>query len=421
MPLPYKPAADSRHRRACFALYRALVRQGLQIPLPHDILESTKDNPIPQQLAPRSSYFVRRKDGNPIPSLITHAFRRNRKLDSTRLVCLALKNGYRFLDLFAQAKAQAPPPYPTRPIYNSIIQFLGENQARVTKYLVDREASKKPNPFKPHLNHVPLLTLLPPTKHEPGPVYAPTVRPRPLSALSGGVRKLPTLDDCAGYPFLRLSKPQSPVLSVMIWSNARSRQKRAQRYHEMKEEDLEMGRLEDEWDLLVESMHQAVVKRGKRADQASLDTGPSAWHAVPKPKRVVDWANRKNIGYQDSWKLSIDDLEARLTRQHELWVARGRALWGIVEAERALAEKEAKEQGRRTYKRPVGALQLDKIKDWNRAWERRQLRQREEKIKVLEEKGDLEGAEKLRSSKFVVQNPRRRGFKKKDMVEALHA
>ncbi|KAM7199700.1 hypothetical protein V8F33_004352 [Rhypophila sp. PSN 637] len=395
MPLPYKPAADSRHRRACFALYRALVRQGLQIPLPHDILESTRNNPIPQQLAPRSSYFVRRKDGNPIPSLITHAFRRNRKLDSTRLVCLALKNGYRFLDLFAQAKAQAPPPYPTRPIYNSIIRFLRENQARVTKYLVDREASKKPNPFKPHPNHVPLLTLLPPTKDEPGPVYVPTVRPRPLSALSGGVRKLPTLDDCSGYPFLRLSKPQSPVLSVMIWSNARSRQRRTRRYLEMKEEDLEMGRLEDEWDFLVESMHEAVVKKRKRAET--------------------------NIGYQDSWKMSIDDLEARFTRQHELWVARGRALWGIVEAERALAEKEAKEQGRRTYKRPVGALQLDKIKDWKRAWERRQLRQREEKIKMLEEKGDFEGAEKLRSSKFVVQHPRRGGFKKKDMVEALHA
>ncbi|KAM7190777.1 hypothetical protein V8F20_009573 [Naviculisporaceae sp. PSN 640] len=487
MPLPYKPAADSRHRRACFALYRALVRQGLQIPLPNDILYETKNNPIPKQFAPRSSSYLvgGRKDGNPIPNLVINAFRRNKKLTSPRLICLALKNGYKFLDLFAQAKTQAPPRLPvavsnssgvlrnvfdqttgrevapdppaepepldpSRPIYNQIITFLRENQARVNHFLLKREAEKKPNPFRPHPDHQPLLTLLPPPEDDPNakPVYVPTARPLPLSQLSGGVRKLPTLDHCSGYPFLRLSKPQSPVLSVMVWNNSRRRQLRVYRYQEMRDEDLPLAQMEDDWEEVVEGMHQVMEatteenepdweafiakmeekrqeklmekanEAKKRRSQSQSQQEPGDWVILPEASGRTDWANKPELTYADSWQICIEELGARLVRQNDHWVARGRALWELVKAERELAEKEAKERGR-GVQRTVSPRYREKIEGWRGAWEKKQRKNRENKAKEAEERGDVEAAEKLREKTFRVTAPRRMGFSKRAMRNAI--
>lgn len=76
----FVPARDSRHRHACFALYRALVREGRRVPLPSDLLGPNASGP---------------HKGHPIPGLIQRQFRRNKGDVSKRLVFVALTAGYK--------------------------------------------------------------------------------------------------------------------------------------------------------------------------------------------------------------------------------------------------------------------------------------------------------------------------------------
>lgn len=76
----FKPARSSRHRTACFALYRALVRQAVGVPLPDDL-----------QLPPSASG---RAKTHPVHHLVKRQFRRNADDVSKRLVFAALAAGY---------------------------------------------------------------------------------------------------------------------------------------------------------------------------------------------------------------------------------------------------------------------------------------------------------------------------------------
>lgn len=71
----FNPSRSSRHRVACLALYRALVRKALLVPLPDDV-----PRPGPT---------------NPIQHLVARQFRRNRHDVSKRLVFSALAAGYK--------------------------------------------------------------------------------------------------------------------------------------------------------------------------------------------------------------------------------------------------------------------------------------------------------------------------------------
>ncbi|KAK7754543.1 hypothetical protein SLS62_003564 [Diatrype stigma] len=73
------PARDSRHRTACLALYRALLRSTPKIALPRSDLDAWQ--PV----------------GDPLRHCIRRAFRRNRTDTSPRLIFPALDAGYRAL------------------------------------------------------------------------------------------------------------------------------------------------------------------------------------------------------------------------------------------------------------------------------------------------------------------------------------
>lgn len=73
--LQFVPARDSRHRHACLALYRALVREGRRIPLPADILADQSVHPI--------QHMIRKQ------------FRRNKGDTGQRVVFAALTAGYK--------------------------------------------------------------------------------------------------------------------------------------------------------------------------------------------------------------------------------------------------------------------------------------------------------------------------------------
>lgn len=89
-PSHFVPARDSRHRHACLALYRALVREGRRIPLPEDA---------------ELSQGPSRRTTNPVQRLITRQYRRNRADTSPRLVFAALEAGYKV------SQASIPPSF----------------------------------------------------------------------------------------------------------------------------------------------------------------------------------------------------------------------------------------------------------------------------------------------------------------------
>ncbi len=347
MPSFFVPARSAQHRRACtnapshqldakvptwyihvpianhdshpgFALYRSLLRLGPRVPLPDALTTSSPLGPA-----------------HPIPTLIRNAFRRNKRDLSPRLVISALKAGYRFLTLLSHATD------PTTPEHASTLNFLHANQSRVLALKAKTAAeqasrvSTAPNP-----DRIPLLTRVSPPG-EP-PVYEPTGPPRPLESFKSGVRKPPTLAATSGVAFLRFGKPQPRFLERVVRQKSLRRADRITKMMELGEEGMEDARAEDEWERLVGELLAREGQRDKEGGQQQ----------------------EREVTYRKSLKEAIGYLHDVTERERVDLVARGRAMWKIVLAERELALKEEKErlvrEGRpdeepqlRVWRRPI--------------------------------------------------------------------
>ncbi|KAK4033091.1 hypothetical protein C8A01DRAFT_19919 [Parachaetomium inaequale] len=315
MPSRFLPARSSRHRVACFALYRSLLRQGLRVPLPDDLSTTSPLGPA-----------------NPIQTLIRNAFRRNKRDESPRLVVSALKNGYRYLTLLSHATD------PSTPEHASILTFLRSNQTRVltlkkkTAAQAATRISTAPNP-----DRVPLLTKISADGESP-PVYAPTSpHPRPLSAFRSGVRKPPTLAAATGVPFLRFWKPMPRFLERVIRQKTERRQKRIFSIIEMHGEGMEDARDEDRWERLVEGMLREE-KGGSSGRGEAAGEGGSEGEGTTPPPEVWDRTYRQTL-----WE-AIEQTSAESEREREDMVARAKAMWDIVVAEQEMAVQEEKER-----------------------------------------------------------------------------
>ncbi|KAK1782310.1 hypothetical protein QBC45DRAFT_402610 [Copromyces sp. CBS 386.78] len=322
MPAFIKPGRDSRHRFACKALFRALLRAGYRVPLPHDVATALDEKQ------------------NPIRALIRNGFRRNSSEISLRLVNSALNKGYRFFELLTVARDESSPAHA------QVLQFLRENNERVLAIREKkRQEAEIPNRFAPKPGTVPLLTKIPNPDGKGPPTFVPTVRPLPLEKLSGGVRKLPTLDDLGGHPFLRLRKPQSEYLGRVLRQKFKRRQRWAEKYHELVTEELADAEQEDAWDEMVEEVLEGVPQPWDSPEYYATDSsGRQRWtQSKQSAKRV-----RKSQGsYAHAVKLSMTDLEFKQKREWDEMIERGKALWKLVLEERALAAKEKKTRKRR--------------------------------------------------------------------------
>ncbi|KAK4118511.1 hypothetical protein N657DRAFT_651211 [Parathielavia appendiculata] len=323
MPSFFVPARSSRHRTACFALYRSLLRQGLRVPLPDDLITNSPLGPA-----------------NPIRTLIRNGFRRNKRDTSHRLVISALKNGYRFLTLLSRAADASTPEHA------SVLTFLRENQARVVAVKAKREAEAASRiSTAPIEGRTPLIKKIS-AEGEP-PVYAPTGPPRPLSSFRSGVRKPPTLAATMGVPFLRLKKPQPRFLERVLRQKSQRRWRRIEKIMEMMWEGLEEAGVEDAWDRMMERL-LAEKRRAER--KKGLES-----------KGAADEGSYKQT-LQEALTYSMDVTE----RERQDLVARAKAMWQIVLAEQEMALLEERErlvrEGRegeepqlRVWKRPVYA------------------------------------------------------------------
>ncbi|KAK0709968.1 hypothetical protein B0T26DRAFT_723651 [Lasiosphaeria miniovina] len=292
MPLFLVPARDSRHRLACFALYRALLRQVPRVPLPDDV--ATGISPV-----------------NPIKWLVRSGFRRNQKETSPRLVISALRNGYRYLDLLTRAQNPSAGPE-----HAQVLAFLRANQARVLPLLNRTRRTKTSAPIP---GTIPLLTRVRGSDGRSDPVYVSTVRPRPLSEIKGGIRRVPTMDESVGFPFLRLTKPQPSVLSRVLTQKSFSVRGAMVRRSELLQTIIPDVQDEDRWEYSVRQM----LRDHGRASSEFVDN--SATYARVLHNEVNAIHDRMNEIQKDK-------------------MARGRALWKIICEEKALAEAEAKER-----------------------------------------------------------------------------
>lgn len=223
----------------------------------------------------------------------------------------ALRNGYRFLDLLAAAARSA-----TGPEHASVLRFLEARLANYKKNLAVHGPPPPPPPRTtgPHPDYVPLLRRLP----GPGRAYEAVARPRPLAELSGGVRRVPTLYRANDVPFLRVRKPQSPVLHRVLADKFERRQARVTAHQRLMENGLPEADEEEAWDRL---MGELALREG------------------------VAWLEEEDATtYRDSTRLGFLYIRDKLEEEKDDMIARGMALQEIVDRERELAEKEEAER-----------------------------------------------------------------------------
>ncbi|KAI2615786.1 hypothetical protein GGS26DRAFT_455959 [Hypomontagnella submonticulosa] len=346
MPKFLIPARNSRHRTACFALYRALLNQAPQVQLPNDL--ATAWGP-----------------SNPIKHLIRRAFRRNRADTSPRLVYPALKAGYQILALLRSAasspsssaasksESEATPASPSpNADYTSIIDFLRSRLAERNASLAAKAARPPhsrtpPKPSSaPRPDAAPLLVNIAPAptpdNPHPKPVYVTPSRPRPASELGGsGRRHVPKIDMASDFPFLRIKKPQPAQLNRVLTQKIRKRVARVNYMQELRDYELPDAKLEDQWEgavakLLAETQNQAQVPMRKGGKKTEGDGTPEMREAK---------AIQKDFRYGNTFLATVKEhgvahTQRALDLQREDQVARADAMRALIEEEAKLAEQE---------------------------------------------------------------------------------
>ncbi|KAI0442672.1 hypothetical protein F4803DRAFT_350471 [Xylaria telfairii] len=290
------PARNSRHRTACLALYRALLRLAPQVSLPGDLARGWGAGK------------------NPITIHIRRAFRRNVADTSPRIVYPALSAGYGMISVLHAAATQ-----PTSTHHASVITFLQSRLAERQRSLANRPPPPTgPKPGSPRPGTLPLLVQVAPATHGRAAVYRTPHRPRPQSELGGtGRRQIPRLDVATDFPFLRLTKPQPAVLSRVLRQKGAKRVARMELLITLEEEHRAAAVLEDEWD--------AEISRLARAE--NRDSAAHAAEGGPSHMQVLHTHGIKN-------------LHEKLTRERADQVARADAMRLLIIEEKALAAAE---------------------------------------------------------------------------------
>ncbi|KAI1134269.1 hypothetical protein F5Y05DRAFT_241248 [Hypoxylon sp. FL0543] len=347
MPSFFIPARNSRHRIACFALYRALLKQAPRIPLPDDL--ATAWGP-----------------GNPIKHLIRRAFRRNLTDTSPRLVYPALKAGYQSLALLRSA-ASSPSSASPNADHDSIISFL---RARLDERNRSLEAKIRHPPHSrnppkqstaPRPGTLPLLVNVTPapTRQNPNPEpkYVTPSRPRPASELGGtGRRKIPKIDMASDFPILRITKPQPLVMSRVLTQKILKRVARMDLIVATKEEIMPDADLEDQWEKSVMVLLEQEGRKRAGGGREDLSRGSRRSGGKVNTEAREAQAIRNELRYGNTFRQTIHIhsniyLQEVLTREREHQVARADAMRRLIEEETKLAEQEKAQRAAERRKR----------------------------------------------------------------------
>ncbi|KAI0113459.1 hypothetical protein F4814DRAFT_347324 [Daldinia grandis] len=343
MPQYFVPARNSRHRTACFALYRALLRQALFIPLPDDL--ATSRGPV-----------------NPIKHLIRRAFRRNTSVTSPRLVYPALKAGYKILGLLQSATSSSLES--PNADHNSILSFLRSRhdergRSLAAKAIHPPYSRTPPKPFsRPWPGAEPLLVNVTPAptaqNPNPKPVFEIPSRPRPASELGGsGRRRVPHIDLASDTPFLRTKKPQPMYLSHILRHRIRKRVQRLDIVQSLYENDIPAAELEDNWEWMMGTMlleqRSARVRGGQNEGKGPMGKdnrrGDDTYLSVESIEADAARGEYRNETFRQIVYLQgIMYTQNVLNREREEQVARADAMRKLIVEEEKLAKQEKAER-----------------------------------------------------------------------------
>ncbi|KAK0284980.1 hypothetical protein LTR35_005180 [Friedmanniomyces endolithicus] len=299
MPAHRLPRNSTAHRIAAIALYRAL-------------LLSTRTLP-PQTFPP--------PERTSLQNIIRNRFKQARHEQSPRYLRLCFEAGYEALDRLDAAGAVAGDAQDEKREESAsyILALLARAPEKVKRAppltALDPSLLKD---LKLHLRTRPNATATT-TETEKPSLFD---RPLPLAQLKGGKRRVPVLYNAQGVPVLRLSKPQPAALSGYINHRAEVKQKRHDTRHRLTEE-LEGARWEDGWDGILER-ETGVRERNEQGK----------WRGVGWTQEIVS---------------ARDEVGRRLGEDAEKRRVMGGRMQGVVDRERAMAEREGREEAERAF------------------------------------------------------------------------
>jgi hypothetical protein len=293
MPRLRGPRPLGSHKLACTALYRAFLRQCGD--LEHTLRSG--DKPFPSST---------------LQGLIGYRFRRDRKLRSLERIRDAFRQAHTYLDLLHQVGKG------NQLALKEVIGILQATFKDANAAAAERVAQTAQHP-SPRFTNKALHTLLQKSKrqHEPPEDSVGLVNhPIPLASLKNPTRTVPHfINSQKNIPFLRYSKP----LPVHLGRNVRQRMKWFEWAHikaQSLEEDINLGKVEDEWDDII---HEQMVKEFGRKFTAVKDLSEDrglTWFSAPKSQHT--------------------ELYTEIRRKGNLNSVLGARMWDITKQERRL-------------------------------------------------------------------------------------
>ncbi|KAK1985585.1 hypothetical protein LZ30DRAFT_708058 [Colletotrichum cereale] len=301
-PSQFIPARSSRHRVACIALYRALIRGARAIPLPDDVL--------------------RKGTQNPIPRLVRKAFARNRTETSYRIVFSALGTGYNFLNLFKAAQT------PDSKEHSQIITHLRGKKLRDARSEAGKPPPRPPRPEKPKWS--PLLQKV--SRDGEPPAYVSPRFPVPREHLTGARRVPHVAVTAEGIAFLRQKKPQDHSVALYIQRKTRVKRRAMDLMLGSSREDMPWAAQEDRWEEIVKQEMLAARRRETWEVAGSARGGAAAAEAPDRLRQGESYGQ----AVTESWKFARETLHDLMAQQ----AARVRAFVDIRKAEKGMLEEE---------------------------------------------------------------------------------
>ncbi|CZT43129.1 uncharacterized protein RSE6_03118 [Rhynchosporium secalis] len=312
------------------ALYRSLIAQSLQIPLPHEFTSHEYGEKGYEKI-------------NPIKHFIRKKFRQNTHHASPRLIVSALEAGYAAEELLYSAIIGST---------TALSQIHGLLHTLHRQRLLARQRCAQPAPR-------PTAALKARLRAYPGAGKVVDTRPLPLSKLSAN-RHVPSLTIATFLPFLRFKKEQSPYLSRVLSQKTKLKQKRTN-WIDVLEMQVEMGNMEGEWE---DCVLEAVEDEGKAEESKGLER--LGWGSEDESWAVEADKSRKQVlrniykEYSNAKRLA-DRLVGVVKEERDLWEwersQRKEKKWkakGYVVEEKSFQRKEKGEEKFATWK-PLSA------------------------------------------------------------------
>lgn len=304
------------HRAACFALYRAILRQKHKL-----------------QLNEHHQHLFRK----PIRAI----FKRNSKLQSPPQISTALQLGYETLDGLNDGVRQ-------QRLLNRILELASP---------ASTSAQPEDLPSSPQTKIAPAQKT--PRRHAARYPGARRTLDRPFFHLSGR-RHVPKLINANRVPFLRLKKPQPPFLSRVIRDTVKTREHRILRAARLTSE-LPTAADEDEWDEILDEQFESdcrgpEVHPWQHEVQRALDSNHKL-QVEAIQKRADISANMYTIQEQEKALAEEEKLRIR-DKKHKATKARRLARRGLTESEvqerlyPQIEDKEVAKQGQEEARQP---------------------------------------------------------------------